>query len=185
MSNYGKHSNQGGGGIRRPGGNAQRNQNRNYNSSRDKQTQDADTVDKYWPNYLKGGYFDENGCLKIEYVSRENVEPLVKNMGADYNGKSKLTTSQLRRFFQHCKRIQAKIKSGRSQWPNIHPEFMVLDLAASDAFGKKPRKIPELFYNFIKRNTAVVKTERDFNDGFMPHFEALVGFGSGHLRERN
>ena len=33
-------------------------------------------VEQHWPHYLDGGYFDSDGNLKVEYVSRERVEPL-------------------------------------------------------------------------------------------------------------
>src|ERR1700722_18962857 len=29
-----------------------------------------DVLERRWPNYLQGGYFDDQGNLKIEYVSR-------------------------------------------------------------------------------------------------------------------
>jgi len=65
-------------------------------------------------------------------------------------------------------------------------DFLKLDVAAADAAGKKPSpKIPSLFRDFIGKNVAAVKDERDFLQGFLPHFEALVGFASGKLKERN
>ena len=57
-------------------------------------------------------------------------------------------------------------------------------MAAADAFGKMPPKIPEIFHDFIKSNVAAVKNEKDFLKGFLPHFEALVGFGSQYFKER-
>jgi hypothetical protein len=44
-----------------------------------------------------------------------------------------------------------------------------------------------LFHDFIRRNVAAVHSEKEFLQGFLPHFEALVGFGSLHLKksERN
>jgi hypothetical protein len=47
-------------------------------------------------------------------------------------------------------------------------------------------KIPEIFHDFIVENVALVRSEKDFLDGFLPHFAALVGFGTRHFkRERN
>ena len=85
----------------------------------------------------------------------------------------------------HCRAIETKLKTG-APWKQIRPEFERLNIAASDGHGKQPRKIPGLFFNFIQRNVATVSTEKDFLSGFLPHFEALVGFGSLYLsRERN
>ncbi len=41
-----------------------------------------------------------------------------------------------------------------------------------------------IFHDFIRHNVAAVKTEKDFLEGFLPHFEALVGFGTPLFRER-
>lgn len=139
-----------------------------------------DTVTKYWPDYLKNGYFDGNGCLKVEFVSRENVEPLSRTMCGDRSG---LTTHQLRRYFGHCRAIETRLKSGGATWAAVWPEVKKLDVAAADGAAKQPPKIPALFHDFIRRNVDMIKTEKDFLKGFLPHFEALVGFGQAHLRK--
>jgi CRISPR type III-A-associated protein Csm2 len=98
--------------------------------------------------------------------------------------KPPLTMHQIRRFFQHCRAIEAKVRAGTSSWPAEEAAFRQLDVAAADAFGKSPPKIPELFHDFIKSNVAAVKNEKDFLKGFLPYFEALVGFGSQFFKER-
>jgi CRISPR type III-A-associated protein Csm2 len=114
---------------------------------------------------------------------RRGVERFVLAMA---NGDPQLTTGQLRRFFQHCRGIETRLKSGTAAWARIRPQFEFLDAAAADAYGKQSRKIPDVFYHFIRRNVAAVKSEKDFLEGFLPHFEALVGFASLHLaRDRN
>ncbi|MBI2190699.1 MAG: type III-A CRISPR-associated protein Csm2 [Planctomycetes bacterium] len=134
-----------------------------------------------WPNYLKGGYFDANGHPRLEYVARATVEPLVRAMSRAH---PELKPHQLRRFFQHCRAIEARLKARTSSWGAELTQVMKLDSAAADAFGKSQPKIPALFHEFIRENVAAVKTETDFLDGFLRHFEALVGFGSQHLQER-
>jgi len=133
-----------------------------------------------WSDYLQGGYFDADANLKPEYVSRASVEQLVHSMR-----QAKLTMSQLRRFFQHCRAIEAKLRAKTSTWRAEEAVFRKLDVAAADAIGKSPPKIPRLFHDFIQLNVAAVKSEQDFLNGFLPHFEALVGFGSQHLKERD
>lgn len=142
-----------------------------------------------WPDYLKGGYFDGNDesgqpKLRLEYVSREKVEALVKTMS---KARPQLTMHQLRRFFQHCRAIEAKLKqqTSSSSWEVEQTSFAKLDSAAADAWGKESKKIPRLFHDFIQRNVAAVKSKEDFLKGFLPHFEALVGFGALHLKERD
>jgi len=134
-----------------------------------------------WPGYLSDGYFDENGFLRQEYVSRENVEPLAEAMA---QAKPALTMSQMRRFFQHCRRIENRLRLDGEEWGKVLPKVLFLDAAAQDAWGKTEPKIPELFFDFIRRNVAAVRGPRDFFDGFIPHFEALVGFGATHIKNR-
>lgn len=160
----------------RPGGQSQRGGNQ-Y----EQKNQEEHTLDSVWTGYLNGGYFDADGNLKPEYVSRAQVEPLVKAMS---QAKPPLTMHQMRRFFQHCRAIEARLKAKTTTWGTEKAIFYKLDSAAADAFGKSSRKIPKLFHDFIQKNVAVVNTEEHFLKGFMLHFEALVGFGSQHLKEK-
>jgi CRISPR type III-A-associated protein Csm2 len=142
-------------------------------------------LEAVWPGYLGSGYFDADGSLKPDFVIRSKVEPLVRAMT---ESGPRLTSHQIRRFFQHCRAIEARLKANRTTWRKEEGEFRKLDVAAADAFGKGARdpreaKIPRLFHDFIERNVQSVKTERDFLEGFLPHFEALVGFGSKFLAD--
>lgn len=138
--------------------------------------QSDDRVANHWPNYLKDGYFDANGCLKVEYVSRDNVEPLARGMAS-------LTIHQVRRYFGHCRAIETRLKSDGASWASIWPEVKKLDVAAADGAAKQAAKIPSLFHDFIRRNVDAINSEEDFLRGFLPHFEALVGFGQAHFRK--
>jgi CRISPR type III-A-associated protein Csm2 len=135
-----------------------------------------DTIAQHWPDYLKGGYFDTGGCLKVEYVSRERVEPLAQKM-------SSLTIHQIRRYFSHCRAIETRLRSVGAAWESLWPEVKRLDVAAADGAAKQPPKIPPLFHDFIRRNVDKIKTKDDFLKGFLPHFEALVGFGQAYFRK--
>jgi CRISPR type III-A-associated protein Csm2 len=133
-----------------------------------------------WPDCVDDGYF-VNGCLNPGYVVRERMEVWAKAM-ADEG----LTTHQVRRFFQHCRAIEARLRAKTSTWECEVAEFNKLDVAVADAFGKSPPKVREIFHGFIRRNVQAVKTQEDFLEGFLPHFEALVGFGTAYFRnERN
>lgn len=141
-----------------------------------------------WPDYLSAGYF-KAGSLDPDYVKRDKVLPLVR---AFANAKPALTNSQLRRFFQHTRAVEAMLRRGGTKdekraevWEGIEFEFRKLDIAAADAHGKKDRKIPKIFHDFIEANSRAVVTADDFLKGFIPHFEAVVGFSSGILKERD
>ena len=55
----------------------------------------------------QSGYFDSAGNLRIEFVARDNVMPLAEDMS---KAKPPLTIHQVRRFFQHCRAIEAKLR---------------------------------------------------------------------------
>lgn len=130
----------------------------------------------------QSGYFDAAGNLRNEFVARDWIAPIARTMSEE---RPPLTMHQVRRFFQHCRAIEAKVRAGTSTWATEEAAFRQLDVAAADAFGKSPPKIPELFHEFIKSNVAAVKNEKDFLKGFLPHFEALVGFGTQFFREKD
>jgi CRISPR type III-A-associated protein Csm2 len=150
---------------------------------RETRHQEEPSLDQLWPQYLDGGYFLANDYLKPDLVARQKLEPLARQLGT---ARPPLTNHQLRRFFQHCRAIEARLKGRTSTWESERVELSKLDFAAADAFPKppKPAKIPKIFHEFIRRNVQTVKTETDFLKGFLPHFEALVGFSAQHLRDR-
>lgn len=133
-----------------------------------------------WPDYLAKGYFNDDGNLRIDYVSREKVEPLVRAMCEDRGG---LTTHQVRRYFGHCRAVETRVKAAGAAWESAWPAVKKLDIAAADGAAKQPPRIPTLFHDFIRRNVAAIKSRKDFVEGFLPHFEALVGFGQAHFRK--
>lgn len=126
-------------------------------------------------DYLQGGYFDAQGNFRVEYVQREKMERLV-------NAMSSLTSSQLRRFFGHCRALESSLLSQAKTWDAIKADFVKLDYFAEEALFKQ--KIPREFYLFIRENVKAVQSEKDFTKGFLKHFEALVGFGASKFRER-
>lgn len=155
----------------------------NQNYGRDDDRNNEKSLDEAWKDYLKDGYFDDAGNLRIELVKRENLQTLVKEMA--FAKPKPLTSNQLRRFFQHCRLVESRILSKHSNWEKEKTAFMQIDSAAADAYGKQEKKIPKIFHDFIRRNVAAVKTEKDFVNGFLKHFEALVGFAAQYLeRER-
>lgn len=134
-----------------------------------------------WPNYLRGGFLDAEGNLRGEYVDRRRLEPLVKAMS---NARPALTMHQARRFFQHCRSIEARLRSKKSSWREEEANFRKLDIAAADAFGKAQTKIPEAFHDLIRQAVAAVHNQDDFLKGLIPHFEALIGFGGQYFRDQ-
>jgi len=147
----------------------------------------AERVQDVWKGpYLEGGYFDQDGNIRLNLVSRETMSGLAREMAAAY---PRLTIHQLRRFFGHGRAVEARLRAiqageAEDRWKVVAADFAKLDIAASDAAGKSEPKIPRLFEDFIKCNVRTVRSSKDFLDGFLPHFEALVGFGAREFKER-
>lgn len=135
-----------------------------------------------FPQYLENGYFDGSGNLRVDYVRRERIERIAQRMSNDWPRSGK-PTHQLRRFFQHCRAIEAKLRAKTSSWSAEEAAFRQIDVAAADAFFKSERKIPLIFHDFIRLNVDAVRSEKDFLKGFLPHFEALIGFGSQFFKD--
>ena len=118
--------------------------------------------------------------LQPDFVSKKNIDPLAKQLAY-----RKLTTGQIRRFFNHCREIERQLKVDGESWHQVSARFEALCYHAQNAVAA--RKIPREFQNFIdenvKRVVSAEEPEKAFLDGFLPHFEALVGFGAAYLRE--
>jgi hypothetical protein len=123
------------------------------------------------------GYFDGTGCLRLEFVSKASLEEKARQLVNDG-----LTPGQLRRFFNHCRRIERRLKSKATTWQCEMPNVIKLSSFAADALAKG--NIQASFRHFIDINVARCRCEKDFVEGFVQHFEALVGFVALHTSER-
>lgn len=141
-------------------------------SERRKGDRDRRTLDAVWPGYLAGGYFAPEGHLHLDLVCRRRAEELARALRAEG-----LTSTQIRRYFGHCRRVEAKLRTGKLAWDDARPLICKLEAAAADAARRAQPKIPRTFFEFIQRNVEKIECQRDFLDGFIPHFEAIVAFG--------
>ncbi len=136
------------------------------------------TVDQFWLNYLSGGYFDADGYLRLEYVHRQRADELARAL-ADAG----LTRTQLRRFFQHCRALETRLRSKQATWRSIAPDVTAIDSKAVASLRRANAAIPELFYDFLVKNVAAIASEKDFLEGFLPHYAAVVGFGAAYIND--
>lgn len=142
---------------------------------------------------LPDAYFapDSDGkpCLRTEFVSKENMDALAEALAY---ARPNLTTGQARRFFNHCREIERRLQVEGESWQEVAASFESLAYHARYAQGpddaRRPGKIPAEFRKFIDDNVRRVKSSDDPGDaflrGFLPHFEALIGFGAAHMRDR-
>jgi CRISPR-associated protein Csm2 len=122
-------------------------------------------------------YFDQDGVLRTEYVTTL-AEDIAKELGYS---RPRMAMHQLRAFYNHVKRQENAINNGRP-FREVLPEISKLKPIASERESKE--KIPEPFKEFIDRNVDKSKDEKAFLRGFVEHFQAVVAYCAGTIRER-
>ena len=132
-----------------------------------------------------------NRYLLTDFVSREKVDPLLVSFRGPQGQqgqprKPALTTGQLRRFYNYCRNIERRLNVEECSWEQVAADFEALAFHAQ--YAQSDNKIPPEFQQFIDDNVRRVNAAKDhrreaFLRGFLPHFEALVGFGAAHLRQ--
>ncbi len=131
-----------------------------------------------WDDYLKEGYFDANGHLRVEVVETEAVKA-AKWLG---NAEPKMTSHQLRRFFNKMRALEQRLER--------EPDFGAIR-AGIAAFGRDAAYAvgrgvaPEVLKVIVDRNVALAqRDERSFREGFMEHFESIVAYFVFYFRDR-
>ena len=135
-----------------------------------------------FPDTYFGNDDNGRGYLRADFVSKRNVEPWAEHLAR--KSTPRLTTSQIRRFFNHCREIERRLNVDGQSWAQVSARFESLGSHAQ--YAKSANKIPEEFQRFIDDNVRRVTSAQDpgkaFVEGFVPHFEALVGFAAAHMR---
>ena len=123
--------------------------------------------------------------LEPGFVSRSSVDALACSLGKE--ARPNLTTGQTRRFFNHCRAIERSLTIDGESWERVAARFESLCYHAQNA--QAARKIPVEFREFIddnvRRVTSHPKPREAFLRGFLPHFEALIGFGTAYFKRES
>ena len=121
-------------------------------------------------------------CLQPAFVARKTVDPLARQLERHAN--PALTTGQMRRFFHHCRQLERRLQADGESWKQVAASFEAL--SSHTQYAQSAHKIPVEFRRFINDHVQRVVTDSNpreaFLRGFLPHFEALVGFGAAHMR---
>lgn len=126
-------------------------------------------IDQYWEE-LAYGYFIRDYYIRKEFVltfAKELAEEFFKNENVN-------KPTQIRKYFDYCDKINGIFK--------VKKDFLFVQ-------AELPKVIPHLnnalkkglitndFYNFMEKNIeAALIEEKNFTKGFIPHFEAVIGF---------
>ena len=120
--------------------------------------------------------------LQPAFVARNTVDPLARQLAR--HTRPALTTGQMRRFFNHCRLLERRLLADGESWEQVSAGFEALCCHAR--YARSAGKVPVEFTQFIDENVQRVVTDDNpreaFLRGFLPHFEALVGFGAAHMR---
>lgn len=120
------------------------------------------------PNYLKNGYFDQNGNPLPEII----IE-WPQHIAAQLDS-ARMAPSQLRNFFSEVRRIEGQLSAGQN-FEALRGRILQLDAYAANAVKKD--NAPLLFKQFIEQNSKwAAKDKKSFLKGFMPHFESVVAY---------
>lgn len=126
-------------------------------------------IDQYWEE-LANGYFIRDDYIRKEFIltfAKELAEEFFKNENVN-------KPTQIRKYFDYCDKINGMSK--------VKKDFLFVQ-------AELPKVIPHLnnalkkglitndFYNFMEKNIeeALIE-EKNFTKGFIPHFEAVIGF---------
>jgi len=122
------------------------------------------------PNYLKNGYFDGKGNLLPEVIQKWPEE----RAKALCHEQQKLTSTQLRRFFNRARNLERQLKAGKP-FDRLKEEILNLKVIAIAAAGRGTA--PELFKQMMEKNVELaVQSEEAFTRGFLAHMQSLVAY---------
>jgi len=115
----------------------------------------------------KGFYQDKEKTKLIDILITTESEKLGKKFA-----ELKLTSSQLRKFFNEVRSIEAQIDGKFDEQKAL---ILMLKSKVAYSVGKKTSKTPAEFKDFIDACIDKINDEKDFK-GFVKFFEAVVGY---------
>lgn len=155
----------------------------------------------YRENYRRGGY-DSSPSLDLSFLEKGFFQDAEKTIireelldaKALFLGKGfakggttdqgnfgkKVSSSQLRNFFNDVRSLEAKITP--ENFEIYRPQIKMLKAKVSYARGRD--KVSEAFENLISKCVDLIKDEKDFR-AFILFFEAIVGFFYGEGGGKN
>lgn len=119
---------------------------------------------------LSGGYFIKDDFIKKEYVldyAKELANEFTKNENVN-------KPTQIRKYFDFCDKINGIYKVKRN-FLYVQSELPKVIAHLNNALKKG--LISNDFVKFLEKNIdlAIIE-EKNFVKGFIPHFEAVIGF---------
>lgn len=129
--------------------------------------------------------FEKKGYLKDGIIREELITEEAEKIAKEFNN-NRLSTSQLRAFFNEVKAIKNRVKDDGSNYNMVFPLILMLKSKAEyKGSSKGNSKIPAVFKDFLIANIdRLSKDKKEGNskvafDAFVMFFEAVVGYFYG------
>jgi len=131
------------------------------------------TVKNPFDEYLAevdNGYFNESGAIDKEFLI-DYPKFLVNEFRKNRNVNK---TSQIRRYFDHIRLIEGKYKFHKN-FELTKGDLYKLVSIANKSMTKN--NLSESFFKFFDKNIETAcRDSKSFLYGFIPHFQAIIGF---------
>ncbi|MBI5194635.1 MAG: type III-A CRISPR-associated protein Csm2 [Nitrospirae bacterium] len=119
-------------------------------------------------DYLKGGYFDENGYLRVG-IFKEDAKEVANVLAA-----LRMTPTSLRAFYNKLKAIESRYKTSSSNFDSIKPNLYAFERDV--AYQVSRGVVSEEFRKFINKNSELaIKGPKEFK-GFIEHFLSVLAY---------
>jgi CRISPR/Cas system CSM-associated protein Csm2 small subunit len=125
------------------------------------------------PDYLQGGYFDNQGHLRVEVVGNW-AKQAAKSLIGQNPRQPALKATQLRNFYNKARIIERKLDAG-IPYGSLKAEIASFERDAATAVGRG--NAPEVFKEIIDKNLSLALADQcSFKHGFLEHFQSILGF---------
>ena len=126
------------------------------------------------PDYLRGGYFDQNGYLRVEVVTHW-AKSVAKVLIGTNPKNPRMKSAQLRNFYEKAKVIQRRLKA-EEPFDSLRAEVASLERDAAYAVGRENSPAPPSFKEWMDRNLELALRDAKNFLAFVEHFESVVAF---------
>ncbi|CUS82465.1 CRISPR-associated protein Csm2 [Candidatus Kryptonium thompsonii] len=117
---------------------------------------------------------DDKWVIKEEMVTTKAEKWADEFIGRDPR-KPELKSAQLRKFYNEVRALADRVEV--EGFEKVKPLIKMLKVKVNYQKGRK--LVPEKFVDFITECVDQVNDKEDFLDGFVKHFEAVVGYYYG------
>lgn len=126
--------------------------------------------------FLKGGYFNDNGVIKIEFI-----DGYPQKIAEEFKTKG-LSNKQCRTFFDSINKTYNKVILNHKSFEDGVIELHMIKSRINDKLSKG--NLPEDFFLFFDKNLEQVNDLNSF-EAFKFHFEAICNYLKDNQKNDN